>query len=51
MSYFHTLKTLSHSSFDRANEERAHSLIFINNLDTKNEDNQEEEEEEEDHIV
>ena len=35
----------------RANEERAHSLIFINNLDTKNEDNQEEEEEEEDHIV
>ena len=36
---------------DRANEERAHSLIFINNLDTKNEDNQEEEEEEEDHIV
>ena len=31
---------------DRANEERAHSLIFINNLDTKNEDNQEEEEEE-----
>ena len=36
---------------DRANEERAHSLIFINNLDTKNEDNQEEEEEEEDHIA
>ena len=35
---------------DRANEERAHSLIFINNLNTKNEDNQEEEEEE-DHIV
>lgn len=32
---------------DRANEERANSLIFINNLDKKNENEEEEEEEEE----
>ena len=36
---------------DRANEERANSLIFINNLDKNNENEEEEEEEEEEHIL